>query len=377
MWFDVFVLAILLFTTVRGAQKGAVWQLAGIAGVVLCLVFAESISAAAGPYVHLDPPLNQWVVLFGSYLGFSFLAYSLAKMLNDSIEKAKFGEYNRHLGAVLGFVKGVAICLVITFFVVTVSDDARAALKDSRSGHAAAIIMDRLHPVMPEQLHDALDEYIHQLDSDDLDLRYADHDHTGHDHSEHDHEGQGGTPDGSLPPELEELVSRLPPDMQAEFRSTLLRSLNQTDSQDRGRLQNQLLEALQNLRTTDDVTSLWNTLQQPPDQLIGRLGDWLTTSNSGGTQPAGPTAEQQRQQLLSDIASVFSSFPQAQALIRQDIEQDLEQLPEQVALNVLEDWRADLWGTPDPDPATEMSTPLSERIVRQVARAGESGGELR
>jgi uncharacterized membrane protein required for colicin V production len=72
MWYDCLAVAILAYTTIRGAMKGVIWQIAAIAGIVLCFVFSESISAAAGPYVHLDPPLNNWVVMIGAYLVFSF-----------------------------------------------------------------------------------------------------------------------------------------------------------------------------------------------------------------------------------------------------------------------------------------------------------------
>src|SRR5262245_37336363 len=105
MWYDVVVLAILAFTTIRGAVKGVIWQFAAIAGLVLCVAFSSSISAFAVPYVKLEPPLNNWAVMFGSYVVFSFLAFGVARLLNDWIEKQQFGEYNRHLGAILGFVK--------------------------------------------------------------------------------------------------------------------------------------------------------------------------------------------------------------------------------------------------------------------------------
>jgi membrane protein required for colicin V production len=293
-------------------------------------------------------------------------------MLNDSIEKAKFGEYNRHLGAILGFVKGVVICLLLTFFIVTVSEEARAVLKDSRSGMAAAVIMDRLHPVMPEKLHDALDEYIHQLDSEDLPLEYADHEH---DHAGHDHAGEGSEPVEELPPELEQLVARLPAEMQSEFRQAMLRSLNEAETGSRPRLEDQLLSALRSLDSNDDATSLWNTLQQPPDQLLSGLNDWLTGASPAGE--ADPAAAERRQQLLVDIAGRFSTTSRGQAMIRQDIESQLQPLTDEAALALLEDWRADLLRMPDPNPATSIATPLSERIARYLTQARAGGGELR
>ena len=371
MWYDVVVLAILAFTTIRGAVKGVIWQVAAIAGVVLCLVFAESTSALAGPYVKLEPPLNNWVVMFGSYVVFSFLAFGVARLLNDWIEKQQFGEYNRHLGAILGFVKGVVICLVLTFFAVTVSADAREMLKHSRSGKAAAIIMDRVHPLMPEKLHDALGEYIHQLDSPDLPLHHAGDHHHGHAHDD----VLPADADFQLPHEFNDLLSRLPPDVQGDFRNVLERSLQQTRPEARPGLEQRLREALERVILDErKANSLRETLGQPPDKLIGAVSAWLTggTSASTGSGTVGQAggAGLRRTQLLQEIAAVYSSFPKAQEMIRQDISQQLSGLPEEVALGVLEDLRADLFGaSPDPDPSTGMATSMQERIVRQTAAA--------
>jgi membrane protein required for colicin V production len=368
MWYDVVVLAILAYTTIRGAVKGVVWQLAAIAGVVLCLVFAESTSALAGPYVKLEPPLNHWVVMFGSYVLFSFLAFGVARLLNDWIEKQKFGEYNRHLGAILGFVKGVVICLVLTFFAVTVSADAREMLKHSRSGKAAAIIMDRLHPLMPEKLHDALGEYIHQLDSPDLPLQHAG-DYRGHSHDD----VLPGDSGFQLPHEFDDLLSRLPSEVQGDFRNVLERSLQQTRPEARPDLEQRLREALEKVILDErEVKSLRETLSQPPDKLIGAVSAWLTGTRHGpgvGTGEASASTTR-REQLLQEISTVYSSFPKAQEMIRQDIDRQLSGLSDSVALGVLEDLRADLFGAAqDPDPLTGMATSLQERIVRQTAAA--------
>lgn len=175
-WYDILIVALLVFFTIRGAMKGVIFQIASLAGIVLCFVFANGIAQAAGPYVHLEPPLNHWVVLAASYLGFTFVCFMVARALNGWIEKHKLKEFDRHLGALLGFIKGLALALVLTFFVVTMSVNARAALKNSYTGRYSAIIMDRLHPILPDKLHDAVAEYIHLLDDPNLDLHAHDHD---------------------------------------------------------------------------------------------------------------------------------------------------------------------------------------------------------
>ena len=370
MWYDIAVLAVLGYTTVRGAMKGAVWQLAAIAGVVLCFVFAESISAAAGPYVKLEPPMNNWVVMIGAYLVFTFIAFGVARLLTDWIEKVKFGEFNRHLGALLGFVKGVALCLVATFFIVTVSEGAREMLRRSQRGHAAPVIMDRLHPVMPEEFHEALGEYIHQLDSPEMDLRYSDHDHS---HS-HGDVGQGSI---VLPTEFDDLMSRVPADVREDFQSALLKTLEQTEPESRPDLLDRLQQVLESADQPDDLTSLRDLLDQPPENLIGAISNWLISGSS--EQGANSGSPDRRELLLQDISSSFSSYPKAQEMIRSDIEQQLANVPAEVALLVLEDYRADLTGDPnDPDPSTTLATPLQDRIVRQLSRRDEQPtGEIR
>jgi membrane protein required for colicin V production len=175
MWYDLVIVVVLLFAVFRGAMKGIVWQLAVIASLLFCFFFAGTLSTALAPVIHVEPPLNRWIAMFLLYVGFSFVAFGAARVLREMIEKVKFEEYDRHLGAVLGLFKGVTFALFLTFFLVTLSENARQSIMNSHSGYAAALIMDRLHPVMPDELHDVLEPYIHQLDRPDMNLHYADH----------------------------------------------------------------------------------------------------------------------------------------------------------------------------------------------------------
>jgi uncharacterized membrane protein required for colicin V production len=161
MWYDLLVLAILGYFALRGAAKGLLNQLASIAAIVVCLVFAESFSAVFGPMIHLPPPLPNWVAMFGAYLVCSFIAFGLARVLDDWLERAKLDSFNQHLGFIFGLAKGGLLCLVMTFFLVTLSPAARNALSNSKSAYVAARIMDKVHPIMPEKLQEALAKYLH------------------------------------------------------------------------------------------------------------------------------------------------------------------------------------------------------------------------
>ncbi|MGH7127321.1 MAG: CvpA family protein [Planctomycetaceae bacterium] len=319
MWYDLIVVAVLIFAAYRGAMKGFVWQLATIAALVLCFLFAESASLVLAPYIPAEPPLNRWVAMFLLYLLFSFLCFSLAKGLQGWIEKAKFTEYDRHLGGVFGLVKGMAFALVMTFFVVTLSEKTRGHILHTYSGTAAAIVMDRLHPVMPDELHDVLEPYIHQLDRPDLPLkhRHGPQDHAdGHDHdadhdADHDRSLRGGP------------VVRSPASGRRE-------PADSSDSDQRA------------------------DARRSPDQ------------------PAGD-----RRELLHGIAEIYSDFPQAQEAFIEEIEATLTGLPDRVAETALRDWHADVYATgEDPHPGTSFSTPWDERLRRTMETLGVERGTL-
>ena len=104
--FDLFICAMLLFTTIRGAAKGVAWQLAGIGALVLCFMFATPLSLSLAPMIKLAPPLNRWVAMLGIYLVFSFGTFAIARGFRGALEKAKFVEFDRHLGALFGLFKG-------------------------------------------------------------------------------------------------------------------------------------------------------------------------------------------------------------------------------------------------------------------------------
>ena len=95
-------------------MRGVVWQLAGIVGLGLCVTFASTFASIVGPHVDIQEPLNHWVVLFGSYLFFSFLSFGVARMIEGVLKQTEMKEFDRHLGAMFGFIKGVAFCVVLT-----------------------------------------------------------------------------------------------------------------------------------------------------------------------------------------------------------------------------------------------------------------------
>ncbi|MBM79206.1 MAG: hypothetical protein CMJ78_01270 [Planctomycetaceae bacterium] len=166
MWYDLIVFLILALAVYRGAVKGVVWQFAAIGGILLCFSFAEPLSLLLTPYISLTPPFDRWVAMLILYLMFSFVSFFGAFKLKSWIEKKRFEEYDRHLGALFGFAKGALFCFVMTFFVATLSaNEIRASVLSSFSGRVAARVMNGLVPVLPDGVAEMISPYLAPLQS--------------------------------------------------------------------------------------------------------------------------------------------------------------------------------------------------------------------
>ncbi|WP_339732248.1 CvpA family protein [uncultured Gimesia sp.] len=379
MWFDLLIVAILLYAVWKGASKGVVWQLAAIAALVLCFAFAESLSLQLAPVINVKPPLNRWIAMLVIYIGFSFVSFTLARSLKSAIDSLKFQEFDRHLGAVLGLLKGVIFSLFLTFFLITISDSARAAVVSSHSGYAAALILNEMAPVMPKELHGVLDSCLANLDHPGVPLHDHDDDDLFDDDHGHDHDG-GGNPfppgtndlpnpfferpggDGSgvrttkQDSLLKEIIKSIPSYLRGELEDKVIEAYNATAPEDRNTFAKQLKTRIPGVLR--GVTDEWKNGQPKVtaptnNSLFGANGDQQTAV--------------ERTKLLQNIAAVYSDYPEAQKDLIEEFQEELSGIPDQVVLLVLKDWRADLLLTGgDPDPQTDVTTPLDVRVLHQL-----------
>ena len=410
MWYDLVVAAILLFCAVRGARKGFVWQLAAIAAVILCFVFAETVSVATAPYLKVKPPLNRWISMLLLYLACSFICFALARGLKNGLEKAKFEDYDRHLGGIFGLVKGAGIAVVVTFFAVTLFESLRPTVLRSYSGHAAAVAMYNLSPAFPEELAGVLQPYLDNFegfeegpsgtrlvdgtaDPDDLFGEgnggaanglgdwFADDGPTGDGFTD---DGTGG---GDWPDETP-VARGSSEDTDGAFGATdgidddpfgddpgrgewLTEDgdLNRDRLRDEaGRLGRDLWDSVPEETRRDVTNSVTDRLKQRAGgEFDRRFGEFLGDPNAVPDE-----ARRSRQELIAEIAQAYtaeSGDVRARDEIRRNAARALGAVPEEAAYDILRDWLADLRGAsagPDPDPETTIATTLKERIARHV-----------
>lgn len=416
MVYDLVMAAIVLFTTWRGAAKGVAWQLAGIAALVLCFLFATPVSLAIAPLIKIDPPLNRWIAMLATYLIFSFVCFAAARTVRSALEAAKFEEFDRHLGAAFGFVKGAALCFVITFFSVCLSGSAAEAILPTYSGKISQVVMRNLQNVLPAELERTLAPHLDRFDTTqiagDEPVRRGgtggqggSRPSAGYYPENASRSGAGYRPDegfrGSRNPDRPTTNPRQPDSRNADSRNgdpqggrrrppisddfddqsaaPVRRPANDT---------NPLNEVLRDV--TDSVErqvreGIKDAVKEKVGEFLGQpaSGRGANSGVGGGTGGVMPASSRnttalrgERKQLLKSITGVFYSAPDDMAAAEVDINQTLAGLPEAISVAALRDWSADLLGEGDPDPQTDVSTSLEERVRRQLRRAGVDEQEL-
>lgn len=162
--YDIAMLVVLGGATVIGFFKGMAWQIASLASLGVSYFAALRFSPDVAPYFGQQAPLNRFLAMAAVYVGVSFAIWVGFRIVAGVIDRVRLKEFDRQVGALFGAAKGVLLCVVITFFAVSVSEQARGMILKSRSGYYIALLIDRAETVMPREIHEVLGPYLDKLD---------------------------------------------------------------------------------------------------------------------------------------------------------------------------------------------------------------------
>lgn len=178
--YDLIMLSVVAIGTLFGAWKGLAWQVASLASIFASYFIAYRFRGPLGEVINASPPWNTLLAMLILFLASSLAIWLVFRFVSDAIERVKLKEFDRHAGAVLGFCRGVLWCVIITLFAVALlGEDQKKAIIDSRSGYYIALLLDRSHAIMPEEIHDVIGRYIHSLDE-----RLVEEERTSHRHGD-------------------------------------------------------------------------------------------------------------------------------------------------------------------------------------------------
>jgi membrane protein required for colicin V production len=162
--YDLIMVAVLVGATVFGFWKGMAWQVASLASLVVSYFASLRFADQLAPIFGQQAPTNKFVAMAAIYVGTSFIIWMLFRFVAGAIDKIKLETFDRQLGGIFGFAKGVLLCVGITFFAVMLWPAQRDAIVGSQSGHYIVALLDKAHSVLPPEIHQAIDPYLNKIE---------------------------------------------------------------------------------------------------------------------------------------------------------------------------------------------------------------------
>jgi len=163
--YDLVMLGILVLATLFGAFKGFAWQVASLASLVASYFVAYKFRDVITPMIATSPPWNTFMAMLAVYSGTSLVIWAGFRVVADFLDKMRLKNFDRQMGALLGFGKGVLFCTVVTFFAVTLlGESVRRDIVRSRSGHYISQLLNDADPIMPGEIKSVLGPYLEELD---------------------------------------------------------------------------------------------------------------------------------------------------------------------------------------------------------------------
>lgn len=196
--YDYVMIIVLIGATIIGAWKGLAWQVASLASLVISYFVALKFSPQLAPYLMEEAPFNRFLAMLVLYAGTSVAIWWMFRIVASFIDRVRLKEFDRQMGALLGAAKGVLLCVAITFFAVSMTNESwRDEIINSKSGYYIATLIDRAEPVMPDEIKRVIGPHLQKLHSEiphNVDYHGLDDPHEREHHAGESHPSEFGEP---------------------------------------------------------------------------------------------------------------------------------------------------------------------------------------
>jgi membrane protein required for colicin V production len=162
--YDLMMLGILAAAAVLGYFKGFVWQVAWIAGIAASGFVAVRFAGVVTPFIGQQPPWNRLLAMLALYVATSIVVWLLFRVVSGLIDAIHLSAFDHQLGLLFGLAKGALLCLVITFFAVTLAPGFRGQILGSHSGRFVASLISRADEILPPEIVELVGPFVRQFE---------------------------------------------------------------------------------------------------------------------------------------------------------------------------------------------------------------------
>ena len=163
--YDIVMLVVIAAAVIFGAVKGLAWQIASMAAIFLSYFVALNFRQPVADLIDTAEPWNKFLAMFILFIGTSLIVWITFGFVSRQIEKMQLKSFDRQAGAAVGALKGALLCLVITFFALTLlGDRTKVAICNSTSGKYIAQFIDSADTFIPQEVHKVVHPYLERMD---------------------------------------------------------------------------------------------------------------------------------------------------------------------------------------------------------------------
>lgn len=164
--YDLVMLGILAAAAVLGYFKGIVWQFAWIAGIGASATVALRFGGPLAPFFGSQAPWNRLVAMLALYVVTSLAVWLVFSAVSGLIKTVHLSAFDHQLGLLLGLAKGVLLCVVVTFFAVTLAPGYRQQIVGSQSGRLVAELIVRADQILPPDVVETLKPFVDRFEDE-------------------------------------------------------------------------------------------------------------------------------------------------------------------------------------------------------------------
>ncbi|MDR2756413.1 MAG: CvpA family protein [Planctomycetaceae bacterium] len=147
--FDLVIFAVLIAFAFRGWMTGMVAQIVSVGSLAVSWIVASRFAFLIAPSIPAEEPWNNIGAMIVLFI-ITFFAVRLAhQYLEKKIKDWNLAKWNRHLGGLLGLLKGLIVCMVLTFFGVMLSEPTREIVFKSKSGNYLTRLIEKTETFIP------------------------------------------------------------------------------------------------------------------------------------------------------------------------------------------------------------------------------------
>lgn len=148
--FDIIALVLVAWLTIRGAMRGMITQVTSVVAIVVSWIVAAKFSPKLAPMISDEGPYNKIIAMLLLFIATSVVIWLLHGFVAGIFEKIKLKGFDRQMGALLGLAKGLLLCMILTFFLVTLTERSKNFALNSLSGKYFARGIEKIGSIIPE-----------------------------------------------------------------------------------------------------------------------------------------------------------------------------------------------------------------------------------